>query len=331
MQQYIIDGVLLVVSIALITKGADWFTESAVGIAEATRIPRVVIGATIVSMATTLPELSVSTMATIMGTDYVDVAVGNAVGSTICNIGLILASCLLIRPMAIKRRLSLEQGLFMILSGATVALLSAGGRISRWGGGVFFSILALYLIYSVRTAQGERQRAILELEVKELEELKGVKAQSLKREILWFLIGAACVVGGSRILIHSGVRVAEALGVSRLVISLTLVAIGTSLPEYVTAITATIKGYQELSVGNIMGANILDIVWVLGVSALIRPLGIQRQTLVLDLPVMMLIMILLVAFARTKDELSRWEGGVMLAIYIAYVAILFGGLPFPKI
>ena len=154
---------------------------------------------------------------------------------------------------------------------------------------------------------------------------------TLRNEIMWFLIGAACVVGGSRLLVYTGVELAELLGVPEMVISLTLVALGTSLPEYVTALTATIKGYQELSVGNIIGADILDILWVLGGCSLIRPLPLNPnppflgfpQTQSLDIPVMLLLMILLVVFGYSEGKLRRWQGGVLFGMYVIYVVILF--------
>ena len=190
--------------------------------------------------------------------------------------------------------------------------------------------LVSYMYYSVRTAKDRRNKALIEQVVdEESEDIPGKR--SLGTEILWFVVGAIAVVAGSRLLVHSGIRLAKLLGVPELIISLTVVALGTSLPEYVTALTATIKGHQELSVGNIIGANILNIFWVLGGCSLIRPLPLNPkppflgfpQTQSLDIPVMFILMVLLLIFGYSEGKLRRWQGGMLFAIYLAYVVVLF--------
>lgn len=324
----VLDLVLFAIAVALIGKGADWFTEAAVKIAEATHVPKVIIGATIVSLATTLPEFSVSAIAAIQA--HTDMAIGNAIGSCICNIGLILGTCTLARASATDKNLLTQQGGFMIGSGILIFLLTLGGGLSRVGGIILVIGLAAYIYYSVRTAKARRDKALIERLVEE-EDARFPAQPTLRNEIIWFLMGAACVVGGSRLLVYTGVRLAELLGVPELVISLTVVALGTSLPEYVTALTATIKGHQELSVGNIVGADIMDILWVLGGCSLMRPLPLNPeppflglpQTQSLDIPVMFLLMILLVAFGYSEGKLRRWQGGVLFIIYVIYVVFLF--------
>lgn len=324
----ILDLVILAIAVALISKGADWFTEAAVKIAEATHVPKVIIGATIVSIATTLPEFSVSAIATIQ--NHTDMAIGNAIGSCVCNIGLILGTCTLAKASTTDRNLLTQQGGFMIGSGILIFLLTLGGGLKRWGGIILIIGLAVYVYYSVRTAKARRNKALIEKIVEE-EDAKFPARPTPVNEIMWFLIGAACVVAGSRLLVYTGVRLAELLGVPELVISLTVVALGTSLPEYVTALTATIKGYQELSVGNIIGADILNILWVLGGCSLIRPLPLKPepsflglpQTQSLDIPVMFLLMVFLVTFGYSKGNLRRWQGGVLFIIYVIYIVVLF--------
>lgn len=332
----ILRWIILLISIGLITKGADWFTDSAVNIAEFTGIPRVIIGATIVSMATTMPEFTVSFIATIMGSAERDIAVGNAIGSVVCNIGLILASCLLIRPMMIQRAITFRQAIFMIGTGLFVTGLGFFGKpsslypgsvglLSRMDGMILIIGLIGYVYFSLNLAKRERNRKVEGIAT--AEPVVGTKHERLQielsREFLWFFIGAACVVFGSTGLVQSSSRIAEAFGVPKLIISITLVALGTSLPEYVTALMATIKGYQELSVGNIIGADILDIVWVLGGSSLIGGLPIQYQTRVLDFPIMLTLMLLLVIFGMTKDHWTRKEGGIILTVYVVYLVIMF--------
>jgi len=324
----ILDLVLFAISVALISKGAAWFTEAAVKIAEATHIPKVIIGATIVSLATTLPEFSVSAIAAVQ--NHTDMAIGNAIGSCICNIGLILGTCTLAKASLTDKKLLTQQGGFMIGSGILIFLLTLSGRLSRSGGIILLIGLAAYIYYSVRTARTRRNKALIEKLVAE-EDGKFPARPTLVNEVIWFIIGAACVIGGSRLLVYTGVRLAELLGVPEMVISLTLVSLGTSLPEYVTALTATIKGHQELSVGNIIGADILDIVWVLGGSSLIRPLPLNPeppflgypQTQSLDIPIMLLLMVLLVIFGYSEGKLRRWQGGALFIIYVIYVVVLF--------
>jgi len=328
----ILDLLLLAIAVALISKGADWFTEAAVKIAEATHVPKVIIGATIVSVATTLPEFSVSAIATVK--NHTDMAVGNAIGSCICNIGLILGTCTIARASITDKRLLTHQGGFMLGAGVLIFLLTLGGTLNRWGGIILVAGLGTYMYYSVRTAKARRNKALIERVVDE--EGAAFPAEStMKNQILWFLVGAAFVVGGSRLLVYTGVKMAKLLGVSELVISLTVVALGTSLPEYVTALTSTIKGHQELSVGNIIGANILNIFWVLGGCSLMRPLPLinpnnpdplflgRPQTQSLNIPVMFLLMIILLIFGYSEGKLRRWQGGLLFIIYVAYVAILY--------
>lgn len=336
LNHFVLRWVILLASIGLITKGADWFTDAAVNIAEVTRIPKVIIGATIVSMATTMPEFTVSFIATIMGSAERDIAVGNALGSCVCNIGLILGTCLLIRPMMIQRAITFKQAIFMIGTGLLVTGFGLIGKpsslypgsiglLSRIEGIILVIGLIGYIYFSLNIAKRERVRNVEGVATERPvvgDKYEGPQIE-LFHEFLWFFIGAACVISGSTGLVQSSSRIAEAFGVPKLIISITLVALGTSLPEYVTALMATIKGYQELSVGNIIGADILDIVWVLGGCSLVGGLPIQYQTKVLDFPAMLTLMLLLVIFGMTKGRWSRKEGGIILAVYIVYMIIMF--------
>lgn len=316
MGEYILEIVLFIVGLGLIVKGADWFTEAAVGIAQITHIPRVVIGATIVSLATTMPEFFVSATAAFMGGEYCAMAVGNAIGSCLCNIGFALGSCVLIKAFSTHPRLSRRQGSFMLGCGLLLWALAGGKEVSRGEGLVLVGLLFFYFYYALGLAKTLPREGNLK---------QGISAPSgkLSREIGWFILGAICLGVGSRLLLTSGAKIAEALGISRLIISLSLIAIGTSLPEWVTALTAALKGYQQLSVGNIMGANILDILWVIGISAVIHPLPIQVQTKIFDLPVMLGLMVLLVIFSTTKNRLSHWEGGILFGGYLGYLGVVF--------
>ena len=308
------NALMFLLGMAVIAKGADWFTDSSVSIAEVTHVPKAMIGATIVSLATTFPEFSVSLTAAL--SHQPQTAIGNAVGSTICNIGLILATVVLVRPMLIERGAVRAQGGFMIAAGAGIILLTLRGTLSRAGGLVLVAGLAAYVWFSVRGALSHRRS-------QRSQEPQAAAPKPLGREIRLFLLGAVCVVLGSVLLVKNAKILAEWLQVPELIIGLTLVAVGTSLPEYVTAVTATLKGHSELGVGNVIGANILNLVWVLGASALVRPLHLAHQTRVLDLPVMLLIMVLLVVMIATGSRLRRWEGAVLLGVYVLYLTAMF--------
>jgi len=314
---------LLLVGLAIVTKGADKFVDSAVAIAERTGVTKVIIGATIVSLGTTFPEFSVSVMAGFF--DRPQTTMGDAIGSTICNIGLILGTCLLIRPVMVSRRLYWQQGAIMVLAGVVIVLLSIDGGLSRWDALILTAGLAGYIYFSVRQARAARRNAKDSVAgVEQTLEMVAAPAYSLKRAVVWFILGAVAVVIGATLVVQNAEVVARWLGIPELVIGLTVVALGTSLPEYVTGLTATIKGHGEITVGNMIGADILDIFWVRGLGGIgFFLLPVERQTMLLDYPVMLTVMALLVIFGATGKQLTRWEGGVLLAIYGIYLALMF--------
>ncbi|MDI6841115.1 MAG: calcium/sodium antiporter [bacterium] len=305
---------ILCVSLFFIVKGADWFTDASVAIAEIARVPKIVIGATIVAFATTLPEFTVSISSAGMG--HTDIAFGNAIGSCTCNIGLVLGLSWLIGAKIVYQKAELQTKLiFMIGSGILALLLSFGFIISRIDGLVLVLVLVFYGFYIAKIMKKRSiEMAVLDVEV---------KPQGMRNEVLLFILGALCVVGGSRGIVKSGIDIARALGVSELAIGLTIVAGGTSLPELATAIASLIKGHHALSMGNIIGANFLDIVWVLGVVSIIRPVPISYQSILYDLPIMLLVMVATALFVRLPKFSSRLKGGVILLIYGVYVFGLF--------
>ncbi len=314
---------LLLIGLAIITKGADKFVDSAVVIAERTWVPKVIIGATIVSLGTTFPEFSVSVMAGFL--DRPQTTMGDAIGSTICNIGLILGICLLIRPIVVQRRLYWQQGAIMVLAGVVIFLLSIDGYLSRWDALILTAGIVGYAYYSIRQARLARQNAKDRVaDIEQTLEAVAAPAYSLKRAVVWFILGAASVVVGATLVVQNAVVIADWLGVPELVIGLTVVALGTSLPELVTGLTATIKGHGEIVVGNMIGADILDIFWVRGLGGIgFSLLPVERQTMVLDYPVMLILMVLLLIFGVTGKQLGRWQGGVFVAIYGIYLALMF--------
>lgn len=304
--------IMLIISMALITKGADWFVEAAVSISEKSGIPKFIVGATIVSFATTSPELAVSVTAAHMG--QIDISVGNAVGSVICNIGIILGLIVAIRAIPIERYGFVRKGAFLLVSSILLMVLTLDGDLTAFDGVL---LLVVFLWYMYHNYSSHKSGA------NEKERTERTPLWEMRRDFFVFIVGASMVVIGSRILVDSAVLIAKILGVPEMLIGLTVVALGTSLPELVTAITSTIKGYQDISVGNILGANILDITFVLGVTSQIRTLEILPQSISYDLPLMLIIVVLLIVFGMTKNKLDRWEGGVLMAVYAAYLAGLF--------
>ncbi|RXG33853.1 calcium/sodium antiporter [Methanohalophilus sp. WG1-DM] len=313
MQQYTLP--LFIVGLIFITKGADWFTESAVSISQKSGIPKMIIGATIVSFATTAPEFAVSAYAAYLG--HTGLTVGNAVGSVICNAGLILGGVIVLRSIPVEDSSFLKRGAFMIVSALLLIVVSIDGMLTPVDGILLLVVFVVFLYYNYRL------QSLLFGTNEEVNEELGEISNSISKDVVFFVLGAALVVGGSRILIDSGTDIAMWLGVPEMIIGLTLVAFGTSLPELITAISATRKGHNDLAVGNILGANTMDIALILGASSLISELPIQNQSLYYDFPAMLLIMGMIVFFGLTGRKLARWEGAVILATYIAYVGGLF--------
>ncbi|WP_342210516.1 calcium/sodium antiporter [Methanococcoides vulcani] len=304
---------LFLLGLILITKGADWFIESAVSISTKSGLPKIIIGATIVSFATTAPEFTVSAIAAYIG--HTDLTIGNAVGSAICNIGLALGLVITIKAIPMEDGAFLHKGAIMLFSGLTLIALTLDGNLTSIDGLILLAIFVGFLYYNYRL-----QSAIFNGSEKKREKLS---LKEMKSEIFYFILGSACVVIGSRVLVDTGTEIAYWLGIPEMIIGLTLVALGTSLPELITAVSATLKGHQDLSIGNILGANTMDIAMILGFSSQIRTLPILDQSISYDFPVMILIMLMLVIFGITRKRLDRWEGGVILITYFAYLAGLF--------
>lgn len=304
---------LFAIGMVAIVKGADWFTDAAVWIAEKTGIPRVIIGATIVSLATTLPEFAVSVYASWTG--HAEMALGNAIGSNIFNIGLILGVSLLIHSFPPDRKAFLKKIIFLAASGILAFILSFDGQLTAIDGLGLFAILIGYITYLI--IHSRSQKSV---------DQSAKPAGSTMMNISKFVGGSIIVVIGSRLVVNSGVWIAEYFKVPEIIIALTLVALGTSLPELVTALTATLKGYQELSVGNIIGAGILNLSWVTATAAIVNPISTTKDNLIWDFPFMLALIILMMVFGLTKKRLSKLEGFIFLLIYVVYITITVGKL-----
>ena len=310
----IITILLFLLGLALIVKGGDWFVDAATWMAEASGLPQFLIGATVVSMATTLPEIIVSTMAAAEGST--DMAIGNAIGSVICNAALIAAITVAVRPGKVDPKTLRVPVAFFFAAAAIYCVAAYGmGRFTRPMGLLMLGMFVAYLaanVWQMKNAPAEPEHE---------EEPMGIG-----KIVLLLVVGAALIALGANLLVDNGTIIAQAMGVPESVIALTFVALGTSLPELVTAITSLMKGHSDLSLGNVVGANVFNLVLVSGMSVTLAPFEIPQSatlfginsSLVLELPVMLLVMALLTIPALVRGKLSRVQGVALLCIYAAF-------------
>lgn len=303
---------LFVVGLVLIIKGGDWFVDSAVFIANLTGIPKFIIGATIVSVATTLPELTVSVTGVIDG--ELDLAVGNAVGSVTANIGLIMGISLVCMPAVIKRSQFWLKGVLMSAAALLLWILCKDGTLHMLPSFALFVLLAVYVWDNIRDAKNDVGSDEREL----------VDKKELPQQLVMFVVGVAAIVVGSKLLIEYGSEIALLLGVPSAIIGVTMVAIGTSLPELITTLTAIRKKESSMSIGNIIGANIIDLALILPICSVVSDgkLTIAEQSYALDMPMCFAMTVIAVLPTLIKGKLYRWQGILMLALYAVYVVIL---------
>ncbi|MEO2019538.1 MAG: calcium/sodium antiporter [Fuerstiella sp.] len=339
--------VMILAGMVAITKGGDLFTDSSVEIARITHIPPVVVGATIVSMATSFPEFMVSLTGTLSGS--AEFAVGNAIGSCLCNIGLIIGLCAIVRGVLARRRgqqtgiatgrdMLAGPGMFMLGSCVLLCLFSlfdVGGAtmtgqptefgLSRWQAAILFIGMFWYLGYSIQVAR----RARYEMTINNDAQQNAVPVRTaLIKPAVTFLVASTIVVIGSRVLVCNGEEIALRMGVPKLVLGLTLFAVGTSLPELSISLIAVLKGHEALGIGNIIGSNVLNICWVLASCALVTPLPIGLQTILLDLPVTLLLTVMLLAFPWKSGRITSLAGCLVLLVYVLHLGLITLANPF---
>lgn len=318
--------IMFVFGLFLIVKGGDIFVDAATWIAEATGIPKFIIGATVVSFATTLPELLVSAIAAAKGQN--DMAIGNAVGSVTANVGLIMSISVLCMPALVKRKEVAFKGSLMILAIAALFAFSCSLQLNLWQSIIMIAIFAVFMMENI--ISGKKSLGVTE-------EDRGPKAtgKDVFINVTKFIIGALGIVVGADLLVDDGTIIAQRAGVSEAIIGVTIIAVGTSLPELVTTITAIAKKQSDLSIGNIIGANIIDLTMILPICAFLSggSLPVGRQSAFLDMPVCMLVICIALIPTLITKKLSRWQGALMISIYIGYIAVLvtdsyMGYLPF---
>lgn len=311
---------LFVIGALLLIKGGDWFVDSAVGIAKRFHVPEIIIGATVVSIGTSLPEVMVSVTAATNNNSAI--AYGNAIGSIICNTALIAALTIAIRPAPISRKtISLPIFFFFLSAAIYVVAAYIFGRFDRGLGIVLLLVFAVYM--SVTIYKGFQEPVKHESE--EAEQASG----SLVKCLILLIVSAVLIAIGADMLEGSSVSLATMAGIPTEVIGVTVVALCTSLPELVTAITALAKGHGALSLGNIIGANIFNLVLVTGAAATISPFAIPEgsklfgfnASQIIEIPLMITVMAILAVPTLIKGKLRRWQGVVLLGIYVSFVVL----------
>ena len=316
----LIPVLLFIVGLLFLIKGGDWFVDGASALARRFHLPELLIGATVVSIGTTLPEVMVSTMSALSG--HGEIAYGNAIGSVICNAALIAAITIAVRPGKVDPKTLKMPVLFFFAAAAIYCVAAYGfGKFTRPMG---FIMLAMFVAYMVANVLQMKNAPAEEHEEEE-------EPMPLPKMLVLLVLGAVLIALGANLLVNNGTLIAQALGVPESVIALTFVALGTSLPELVTAITSLIKGHSDLSLGNVVGANVFNLVLVSGVSVTLAPFTVPQSatifgmnsSLVLELPVMIAVMVLLTAPALLKGKLSRVQGVALLLIYAVFCGIQF--------
>ena len=309
-----------IVGLLFLIKGGDWFVDGASALARRFHLPELLIGATVVSIGTTLPEVMVSTMSALSG--HGEIAYGNAIGSVICNAALIAAITIAVRPGKVDPKTLKMPVLFFFAAAAIYCVAAYGfGKFTRPMG---FIMLAMFVAYIAANIHQMKNAPAEEHEEEE-------ETMPLPRMLMLLVLGAVLIAMGANLLVDNGTLIAQALGVPESVIALTFVALGTSLPELVTAITSLIKGHSDLSLGNVVGANVFNLVLVSGVSVALAPFTVPQSatifgmnsSLVLEIPVMIAVMVLLTAPALVKGKLSRVQGVALLVIYAVFCGIQF--------
>jgi cation:H+ antiporter len=323
LKMLIVSVLLFAVGLVLLIKGGDWFVDGATGLARRFRLPDIIVGATVVSIGTTLPEVMVSVTGALQGQGAM--AYGNAIGSIICNTSLIAAISVACNPGPVNTK-TMKMPVIFFFASAAVYCVAAYllGEFPRWLGFVLLGIFVTYMLITVRQGLKNPDEA-------HEEEEGDSKPRQLWQELLLLVGGAALIAVGTDLLVDHGTIIAQKLGVPETVIALTFVALGTSLPELVTTITSLKKGHASLGIGNVIGANIFNLVLVSGASVALAPFEVPvgnllfgiNSSLVLDIPLMLGVMALLTVPALLSKKLHRWQGITLLCIYAAFCIFQF--------
>ncbi len=303
----IIQVVLLVVGFVLLIKGADFFVDGASNVASILKIPTLIVGLTIVAFGTSAPEAAVSITSSLSGSNAL--ALSNVIGSNLFNMLLIIGLCALLNELKIgKNVLNLDLPFLVILTGILTAFILLGWNISRLEGIILIILIIAYVSYLVYNARKSKESQAVEK-----------PKMSLLKSIIYIVCGVAGIIIGADLVVDSASYIAMAFGMSETLVGLTIVAIGTSLPELITSLTALKKDENQLIIGNVIGSNIFNISMVLGASSAISPIAINPNMIV-DIVLMLGVTILFFIFGKTQDKYDKKEGFVLVALFVAYMA-----------
>ncbi len=330
-QNIFVNIAVALASFYVLTKSADYLVDGSVGIAYKLRVPTIIIGIVLVSLATTSPEFTVSVLSSFRGKP--EIALGNALGSVIADNLLALALGAVVAPVAIKVHSGVLKtaGIFLVGASVLAFLMSINGTISRIEGGILLLLMAGYLGLVVVTEKRRKKAALILKSEEDVEEevKEHVKPGSLGMQFLRFFAGVAGVIIASEFLIDSAVFIARYAGISEAIIGLTMIAIGTSLPEIVTCIVSAKKGYGDIAVGDIIGADIMNILWIVGTASVVKPITVEKKIIYFAFPWSILAILVMLLFMRMGYKLEKWKGVVFLALYGVYIALAIHLFYFP--
>lgn len=316
---------LLAVGFAFLVKGADFFVDGSSSIAKKLKVPPIIIGLTIVAMGTSLPETAVSVTASLVQNN--ELAVSNVVGSNIFNLMFVIGVCSILTPIMVQKAtvvrdipLSLGCALFLLVLGISGLGDKAGMTLGHADGVIFLIVFAGYIFTMVRSAM--KARAVgQKVEIEGVEECDNMKELSYGKSILFLIVGAAAIAFGGDLTVDTASRIAIELGMSQTLVGLTIVSIGTSLPELVTSVVAARKNEVDMAVGNAVGSNIFNILMVLGISSAISPVALIRENII-DIVLLMVFSVMVWIFAGTRKKIERKEGIIMVVVYLVYCAYI---------
>ncbi len=316
---------LLAVGFAFLVKGADFFVEGSSSIAKKLKVPPIIIGLTIVAMGTSLPETAVSVTASLVQNN--ELAVSNVVGSNIFNLMFVIGVCSILTPIMVQKAtvvrdipLSLVCALLLLVLGISGLGDKAGMTLGHADGIIFLIVFAGYIFTMVRSAMKARA-AGQKVEIEGVEECDNMKELSYGKSILFLIVGAAAIAFGGDLTVDTASRIAIELGMSQTLVGLTIVSIGTSLPELVTSVVAARKNEVDMAVGNAVGSNIFNILMVLGISSAISPVALIRENII-DIVLLMVFSVMVWIFAGTRKKIERKEGIIMVVVYLVYCAYI---------
>ena len=299
--------VLLLVGFALLVIGADMFVDGSSSIAGILKVPSVIIGLTIVAMGTSAPEAAVSITAGLSGN--ADISLGNVVGSNLFNILAVVGICAMIFPAESPKDILKRDLWWNVAASIGLLLLILDGKLSRLDGVILLIAFAVYIGIMIRSALKNRGNSDLQ------------ETMSVPKSIFFVILGLCMIVGGGNLVVNNASAIATSWGMSEALVGLTIVAIGTSLPELVTSVTASKKGDSGISLGNAIGSNLFNILFILGIAAVLAPITVAPE-LIIDTIIVIGVAILILIFAKTNKITSRLEGLIMVLLYIAYTAYI---------